>query len=226
MSLSATVHPTQSTMANLKRTREDILASVIDTVHRKGLTATGLSELFTISGASSGSFYNYFKSKQALGHALIDFEWDKLEKNVLGPTVSQSAAPIEKLFWMLDTLETKQHQEPFCGGCLLGNLIVDLVEQDDSFRAHLQQVFARWEGAIAQCLRQGQADLKPGVKPDVLAAQLMTAIEGALLMSKLHRDTTRLHNSFDVARQLLSYALADPGQLSESSASLASHRSS
>jgi len=35
-------------MANLKRTREDILEAVIDTIHRKGLTATGLSELFTL----------------------------------------------------------------------------------------------------------------------------------------------------------------------------------
>jgi len=127
-------------MANLKRTREDILEAVIDTIHRKGLTATGLSELFTLSGASSGSFYNYFESKQALGHALIDFEWQKLAQNVLAPAVQQPGSPLEQLFWMLDTLEAKQHQEPFCGGCLLGNLIVDLVEQDDSFREHLTGV--------------------------------------------------------------------------------------
>jgi len=103
-------------MANLKRTREDILEAVIDTIHRKGLTATGLSELFTLSGASSGSFYNYFESKQALGHALIDFEWQKLAQNVLAPAVQQPGSPLEQLFWMLDTLEAKQHQEPFCGG--------------------------------------------------------------------------------------------------------------
>ncbi|NEQ46192.1 MAG: TetR/AcrR family transcriptional regulator [Leptolyngbya sp. SIOISBB] len=196
-------------MANLKRTRKDILASVINTIHRKGLTATGLSELFALSGASSGSFYNYFESKQALGHALIDFEWQKLEKNVLEPATQQSESGIEQLFWMLDTLETKQHQEPWCGGCLLGNLIVDLVEQDDSFREHLQTVFARWEGAIAQRLQQAQDQLRPGTEPAVLAAQMMTAIEGAMLMGKLHRDLDRLHRSFDVARHLLQHALKE-----------------
>lgn len=197
-------------MANLKRTREDILASVIDTIHRKGLTATGLSELFTLSGASSGSFYNYFESKQALGHALIDFEWDKLEKNVLEPAAVQAASPIDQIVWILDTLEAKQTQQPFCGGCLLGNLIVDLVEQDDSFREHLQQVFTRWEGAIAQRLRAAHDDLAPTVDPELLAAQIMTVIEGAMLMGKLHRDTNRLHASFDVARQLLTMALRSP----------------
>lgn len=201
-------------MANLKRTREDILAAVIDTIHRKGLTATGLSELFTLSGASSGSFYNYFESKQALGHALIDFEWEKLVNNVLQPAAQHHASPIAQIFWILDTLEAKQTQEPFCGGCLLGNLIVDLVEQDESFRDHLQQVFTRWEGAIAERLRQGQAQLKPDVDPERLAAQMMTVIEGAMLMGKLHRDINRLHASFDVARQLLAQALK-VGQLSQ-----------
>ena len=197
-------------MANLKRTREDILEAVIDTVHRKGLTATGLSELFALSGASSGSFYNYFESKQALGHALIDFEWDKLAQNVLEPAALQRESPIDQIFWILDTLEAKQTREPFCGGCLLGNLIVDLVEQDASFREHLQQVFDRWEGAIAQRLHAGRDRLWPTTDPDLLAAQIMTVIEGAMLMGKLHRDTDRLHASFDVARQLLTLALKTP----------------
>ena len=170
--------------------------------------ATGLSELFTVSGASSGSFYNYFKSKQALGHALIDFEWDKLERNILSPAANHYSSPIDQIFWILDTLEAKQKKEPFCGGCLLGNLIVDLVEQDPSFRDHLQHVFARWEGEIAQRLKQGRSHLKPDTNLNVLATQIMTAIEGAMLMGKLHRDTVRLHQGFDVARQLLTAAIA------------------
>lgn len=190
-------------MANLKRTREDILKSVVDTVHRQGLTATGLSQLFKISGASSGSFYNYFQSKHELGHALIDFEWSQLQTNVLEPAKSQSDNPIKQIFWMLDRLEEKQLKEPKCGGCLLGNLIVDLVEQDVSFRDHLMQVFSQWERDLAQTLRQGKPQLKADVNPEHLAEQLITAIEGAMLMGKLHRDKARLKRGFDIARQTL-----------------------
>ncbi|TVP64970.1 MAG: TetR/AcrR family transcriptional regulator [Leptolyngbya sp. LCM1.Bin17] len=197
-------------MVNLKRTREDILESVIDTVHRHGLTATGLSKLFHLSGASSGSFYNYFSSKQELGHALIDFEWEKLKTNVLEPSQERYESPIDQLFWILDVLEQKQHKEPFCGGCLLGNLIVDLVEQDPSFRQHLAQVFSQWEGAIAARLKQGQAQLTADTNPDILAGQIMTVLEGAMLMGKLHQDTARLHQGFNVARQLITLALQEP----------------
>lgn len=193
-------------MANQKRTREDILESVIDTVHRKGFVATSLSELFKLSGASSGSFYNYFASKQALGHALIDLEWEKLQQ-VFQPAADLGRSPIEQLFWILDRLEEKQ--QPFCSGCLLGNLIVDLVEQDASFRDHLQRIFKEWEAALAQLLRQGRPHLKAGVDPDALAEQIITVIEGAMLMGKLHQDPARLRRSFDVGRHLIAQALQE-----------------
>ena len=199
-------------MVNLKRTREDILESVLETVHRQGLTATGLSELFKLSGASSGSFYNYFRSKHELGHALIDFEWSLLQANVLEPAIAQSNNPIEQLFWILDRLEEKQLKSPKCGGCLLGNLIVDLVEQDPSFREHLIQVFSKWEGALAQTLRQAKPQLRTSVNPEQLAEQLLTAIEGAMLLGKLHRDETKLRRGFDSARQLLNHALEQTAQ--------------
>ena len=200
-----------SPMVNLKRTREDILTSVIETVHLQGLTATGLSELFKLSGASSGSFYNYFRSKHELGHALIDFEWSLLQSNVLEPAIAQSNDPIEQLFWILDRLEEKQLKSPKCGGCLLGNLIVDLVEQDPAFREHLMQVFSRWEDTLAQTLRQAKPQLRANVNPEQLAEQLLTAIEGAMLMGKLHRDAGKLHRGFDGARQLLTHALKKNG---------------
>ncbi|MEM9150485.1 MAG: TetR/AcrR family transcriptional regulator [Cyanobacteria bacterium P01_F01_bin.3] len=194
-------------MVNLKRTREDILKSVINTVHRQGLTATGLSELFKVSGASPGSFYNYFSSKNELGHALIDYEWEQLQKAVLEPAASKAEDPIEQILWILDRLEAKQLQDPKCGGCLLGNLVVDLVERDPSFREHLMEVFEQWEGVIAQILHQAKPQLKPDISINTLAAQLITAIEGAMLMGKLHQNSTKLRTGFNSARQLLNRAL-------------------
>lgn len=193
-------------MANLKRTRDDILASILDTVHRKGFNATGLSELFAVSGASSGSFYNYFRSKNELGHALIDFEWAQLRTNVLEPA-AECDDPIAQVFLILECLESKQLVEPHCGGCLLGNLIVDLVEEDESFREHLTRVFDEWERAIAQALYKGRSQLKPDIIPDILAEQIITLIEGVMLIGRLRRDPVRIRRGFDGGRNLLRASL-------------------
>ena len=194
-------------MVNLKRTKEDILTSVFNTIHVKGLTGTGLGELFQVSGASSGSFYNYFRSKQDLGHALIDFEWSKLKSNILDAAIRQTDNPLDCLLWIIDRLEAKQLESPQCAGCILGNFIVDLAEQDPSFRTHLQTIFALWQKAIADILRQGKSQLKPDVDPDLLAEDILTSLEGAMLMGKLYRNPERIHRSFDLARNLVIQAI-------------------
>ena len=190
-------------MVNLKRTREDILKSVFDTVHSKGLTGTGLNELFRISGASSGSFYNYFRSKQELGHALIDFEWSQLRSNILEPAKQQNDSAIAKILWIIDRLEAKQIESPECSGCILGNFIVDLAEQDPSFRIHLQEIFALWQNAIADIIRDGREEFKTDVDPDLLAEAIITSLEGAMLMGKLYRDRAKITRGFDLVRNLV-----------------------
>ncbi len=190
-------------MTNLKRTREDILTSVIETVHRKGFNSTGLTELFKVSGASSGSFYNYFSSKQELAHALIDFEWQKLKSGILDLAQLIETDPVAQVLWILDRLEEKQLQEPQCMGCLLGNLIIDLVENDTSFRHHLQQIFQDWEKAIAKPLHKLKAELKSEIDPDLLAEQILIIIEGTMLLSKLKQSEDYTRRGFDLARNLI-----------------------
>lgn len=193
-------------MVNLKRTRDDILSSVIDLIHHQGFQATGLKELFTASNASSGSFYNYFQSKDELAHALIDYKWTQLKLAIIEPA-QQISDPISQVFDMIDRLEAKHQSEPDCGGCFLGNLIVDLAKYDPSFQEHLMHVFNAWQAAIAQSLQAGQTALKPEVNPVLLAEQLLTMIEGVLLMSRLYSQPDRLKRSFETVRQLLRSAL-------------------
>ncbi|MBD2037880.1 TetR family transcriptional regulator C-terminal domain-containing protein [Leptolyngbya sp. FACHB-321] len=193
-------------MVNLKRTRDDVLLAVLDLIHRQGFHSTGLKELLSSSGVSSGSFYNYFASKDELGHALIDFKWSKLKLLLFG--VRQLDA-IAQLFQMIDQLEAIHQAEDPCAGCFLGNLIVELVEHNPSFRQHLIQVFDEWQQEIATLLQAGRAQLKPEIDPDRLAQQLLSAIEGALLLGRLYDNPQRLRHCLDGCRSLLKSSLHD-----------------
>lgn len=117
-----------------------------------------------------------------------------------------------KCFGFLTATESKQLTQPNCAGCLLGNLIVDLVEQDSSFREHLTRVFDEWETALALALHKGRTQLQPDVEPDILAEQLITVIEGVMLMGRLRRNPARIHRGFDSARNLLKASLQNPSK--------------
>lgn len=204
-------------MVNLKRTPEDILSSVLDLIHHQGFQATGLNEIFVASRVSSGSFYNYFRSKDELAHALIDFKWRQIKQNILEPAKQISDHPIEQLFWTFDQLEHRHLQEPDCGGCFLGNFIVDLAKHDSSFQAHLLEVFQEWQAEIAQFLQQGQIYLKPDVNPELLAEQLLITLEGVLLMGRLYSDSDYLKRGFNHVRGLIHSALIEGSDVSRRS---------
>ena len=194
-------------MANLKRTREDILASAIATVHRQGLQSTGLKDLFAVTQASSGSFYNYFPSKDEFAHALIDFQWQQIRENAFESAKKLTEDPIERLFLVIDKIEAKHLAEINCAGCLLGNLIVDLVEHNETFRQHLKQIFDEWQALFAELLQAGKAQLRDRVDPDLLAEQILTMIEGVLLMARLYTESDRLQRGFNNIRQLVKASL-------------------
>lgn len=196
-------------MVNLKRTRDDILVSVMDVIHHQGFQSTGLKELFAISGTSSGSFYNYFQSKNELGYALIEFKWQQIKANILDPMVVVCDDPIDGLFWMIDQLEAKHLAEPDCAGCFLGNLIVDLAKYNPEFETALQQVFLDWESAIAQQLKAGKKQLRQDIQPNLLAEQIMSMIEGVLLTARLYNDSNRLKRGFTGIRQFVRSSLID-----------------
>jgi len=87
-------------MVNLKRTREEILASVLDLIHHQGFQSTGLKELFSVSGTSSGSFYNYFQSKDELAHALIDYKWQQIKTNIIEPVAECTNQIVAAVSWV------------------------------------------------------------------------------------------------------------------------------
>lgn len=197
-------------MTNVKRTREDILESVLDLIHHQGFQSTGLKELFAASNSSSGSFYNYFGSKDELGHALIDYKWSKIKAYILQPLDDRTYEndPISLTFAIIDLMEASHLEEIDCAGCLLGNLIVDLAKYDPSFRTHLRRIFDEWQEIIAKVLNQAQGKLKHDTEPELLAEQILTLMEGVLLMNRLYSDRDRLRRGFKAMRNLVKASLA------------------
>jgi TetR/AcrR family transcriptional repressor of nem operon len=55
-----------------KDTRSTILAAGQRIIGRKGFSAVGLTEILDGAGVPKGSFYHYFKSKDAFGEALLN----------------------------------------------------------------------------------------------------------------------------------------------------------
>ncbi|QLG89380.1 TetR/AcrR family transcriptional regulator [Chitinibacter bivalviorum] len=174
--------------------RQHILDVAKPIILGKGFSAVGLNEILTAANVPKGSFYHYFKSKDAFGAALLDSYFDdyfgRLEL-MLAPN-THSAAERMVAYWTR-WLETQAGDccEEKCLTVKLAGEVSDLSEaMRESLRRGTNQLIAR----LAQCISEGIADgsLEATLDAEHAAETLYQMWLGATLLAKVRRDNSSL----------------------------------
>lgn len=168
---------------------------IINTASRRiclhGYNNTSLDDILRESGVGKGNFYHYFKSKEALGFAIIDQIIGKFSEKVLEPVFSShELSPLEKIEHFLDRVVASQRRNGCVGGCPIGNLAMELSDVHESFRQRLAEVFRLWQERIEEALVQAkiQGLLNEQADPHRLAHFLVASLEGAILLAKVTKE--------------------------------------
>lgn len=177
-------------------TRDHLIEVGLQRIRFEGYTATGLQEILEAANVSKGSFYHYFSSKEAFAEAVLqlylDGEAKKLEKSLSETKIS----PLKRLRRYFDVLIAPYEENGTGGGCLIGNLSLEVADHSPNLQHHLSQAFAFWQGGIMSALVEAkeQDALPRGSKPEDLAAYLVNGWEGALVRMKADKSTKPLHD--------------------------------
>lgn len=179
---------------DLTHTRELLLRAGLEVLTEKGFSATGIDEILKQVGVPKGSFYYYFKNKEAFGLALVDrygqFFAHKLDQHFLNTEL----APLERIRAFVDDAAEGMARYEFRRGCLIGNLGQEMAVLPESFRARLRETFEDWQHRFALCLvdAQQQGELARHADTERLASCFWIGWEGAVLRAKLEQKTTPL----------------------------------
>jgi TetR/AcrR family transcriptional repressor of nem operon len=79
-------------------TRNRIIETGAEIIHRKGFNHTGIQEILNAAGVPKGSFYNYFKSKDDFGLQIIDYfsaHFKRIAKETLEDT---TVSPLNRIY--------------------------------------------------------------------------------------------------------------------------------
>ncbi len=82
----------------------------------------------------------------------------------------------------------------FSRGCLIGNFSAELSSQSADIRAALDEVLTDWTKDIAQVIAEAQkaGDVSRDIPATMLAAFLLNAWEGAVLRSRVEKNSAPL----------------------------------
>ena len=178
-----------------ENTRERILEAAAELVHYKGFNHTGLKEILDASGVPKGSFYFFFKSKEELGLALVDFYAERIAEVARSCFEDDSRSPIGRLRsffqWAYVRFETDGCEK----GCPIGNLCQEMSDLSPAFREKLESVTERMALGVARLLQQAKetGELPGHLDPGETARFITSSWQGALLTMKVVKTLDPLY---------------------------------
>lgn len=186
--------------ADLGETRELLLRTGVELLTEQGFSATGIDQILRRVGVPKGSFYNYFKSKEAFGAELIEryrvYFLRKLERHLGNAALS----PLARLQAFIDDAQRGMQRFNFSRGCLAGNLGQEMGTLPETFRAQLNAVFADWQDRLAKNFEvaKGDGEIAENADCQRLASFFWIGWEGAVMRAKLEKSVAPLEIFADV----------------------------
>ena len=182
------------------RTRQRIVEVAAELAYRHGVAGTTMHDVRELAGVSNSQLYHYFSDKQALIRAVVELQGDRV-------VTSQDAAEIDCLQALIrwrDELLSDASLRVVIGGCPLGTLALELADADPDATI-AAAAFDRWNASIAHGLERmrDRGELSPQASPADLAAALLAALQGGLLLSRVHQSREPLRKALDAMITLI-----------------------
>ena len=162
--------------------RTQLVNAAAKLVHERGFNRTTLADIARESGVPLGNVYYYFKTKEAIGEALVERLGGIYDgARAMWDEKADPKARVEA--FIQETIDSGEFVAR--GGCPIGSLCDELNKDGGALSAHanrLLEQLLKW--LEAQFKQMGQ-----GAESRDLAFHLVSALQGAKLLANSFRST-------------------------------------
>ena len=184
-------------------TREKIIEVTTELVNQKGIEATSVNDILNAIGLKKGSLYFHFPNKESIIFAVlekaknefIEFLNDSLKGN----------SPDKCLNNFFDKVYGKHEKKGFVGGCIFGNVTLEMSDKNNKYAKFVQNVFDEWIDKLKEIIEEGQKKGKISkiFPPDSFAQFIVATIEGGIMQSRLKKEGKPLKECLDNLRKII-----------------------
>ena len=187
--------------------RSKMIHAAAELFRQRGYHATTFSDVVRESGAPRGSTYFHFPGGKAeLAREAIARAGDEVEEMV-DEAARHADDPASLIRAMAQILTSRLERSGYQSGCAIATMVLELAPRDEEFSADFDSVFARWRAALVT--RFEPLGIAPG-RAAVLADLTMSALEGALVLSRAARSTEPFNTTIDALTSAINDAASQP----------------
>ncbi len=178
-------------MGRVSNAKTRLLQTAMELMYVRGYNAVGVQEICTHAGVKKGSFYHFFPSKRDLLLEVIDIYGHQVQA-VWEEVMRSDDPPLERLQHLFEIACNfyglgRDREQLY--GCPLGNLALELSNQDAVIRQKLHETFSAWTATVERLLQEAilSSHLR-SVDTAILAETLIAYFEGAMVLAKTQND--------------------------------------
>ncbi len=180
------------TMKKAETTRLMILRKAFELIYAKGYRNTSIDEIIATTAVTKGAFYYHFKSKDAMGLAIIN--------EILKPTLNGSfieplrsgADPVHSIYRLIRYLLLEDEFLQVEYGCPAANFTQEMTPWDSKFTKVLEELADEWAKVMVAALERGQQDglIRADVEPGQVTLFVISGYWGIRNFGKLANSKT------------------------------------
>lgn len=175
------------------RSRDQLVATTARLLRRQGYVATGVKQILTESGVTTGSLYHHFPGgKEALAEAALTHSAEQV-RTALVSALDTFPEPADALAAWTRAAAAALARHP-ADGCPIASIALESVQASEPLRAAAAAAFRSWEDVLVERLIQvgyPAADARPA------GSVVLAMMEGALLLARTSGSTAALDAAAD-----------------------------
>ncbi|GAL59658.1 nem operon transcriptional repressor [Pseudescherichia vulneris NBRC 102420] len=186
-------------------TREHLLATGEQLCMHRGFTGMGLSELLKTAEVPKGSFYHYFRSKEAFGVAMLERHYVGYHQRLAHHFAHGSGNYRDRLIAYFQQTLNQFSQKGIISGCLTVKLSAEVCDLSEDMRSAMDRGASRVIALLAEALENGRRSRCLAFEGDALTqGQVLYALWlGANLQAKISRSALPLESAVAHAKTIL-----------------------
>lgn len=178
-----------------KTSREEILKHSIKLFKINGYYNTSMANIASACGLIKGSIYHHFKSKEEIGLESLKYIHKYFEDNIYKIAYQDDLTPKRKVRKFIQKIDDYFLNSE--GGCLLGNLALEISNENALFKDEIRKYFTNWEKALEHilscCYEQDKAE--------ALSKKYVASTQGEIMMMTLYSSS---QNYLKVGEKIIS----------------------
>ena len=166
-----------------------IIRAAANLFHKQGIHQTSPDQIIEASGTGKGQFYHYFKNKEGLVHAVMQFYLDAIESGK-SPVNFNVNSWDELREWFNRHVEMQKMFE-MTRACPIGTIGNDVTGRDELVRQDVALIFDVMRRKLGSFLRKEKAAgrLSKEADEEALATFCIATVQGAMLLGKVARTS-------------------------------------